>query len=439
MKVKFRARITVASCLLVLQATCLITSIAQAQLRAGAARVSITPDPKELPYTLGGYGDPKRFSTPATGILDQCYARALVIEKGGRKFALVSLDLCFMPANVKEAVDKRIPTTGIAPDALLLCSTHTHSGPEPLSLHSGNNAPAGTVPPFNPRLLDWIADRIAQAIVEAAVKLQPAQIGSGQKSGIGLNRNRRGEVKTDDEMTALKVTDPAGKPIAVVVDYAAHPVYFDADNLQVSGDWSGAFERMMEATMPGAVALFINGAEGDASPNGSDEGKPLEKIEVYAAKLMQPARALLDSIQPVADPKIDAWSQVVQIPDRKPNPIFILAAARLKSTPEQARAFVNAMMPASTHISFLRIGDALLVGFPGEPTTPVGLAAKQMAREAGFKHPAVVALTNDWIGYLVTAEQYKAGKYEPTMSFYGPEIGDKMLEGVRGGLAGHGP
>src|SRR5437660_195080 len=74
---------------------------ARAELRAGAAKVSITPDPKTVKYTLGGYGDPSRLTSPATGIHDTCYARALVLENGGAKAALVSLDLCYLPENVK--------------------------------------------------------------------------------------------------------------------------------------------------------------------------------------------------------------------------------------------------------------------------------------------------------------------------------------------------
>jgi len=57
-----------------------------------------------------------------------------------------------------------------------------------------------------------------------------------------------------------------------------------------------------------------------------------------------------------------------------------------------------------------------------------------MARQKGSKHPAIVALTNGWIGYIVTEEQYKAGKYEPTMSFYGPGIGAAILKGIGMGL-----
>src|SRR5438067_1809775 len=82
----------------------LVAGSARAELRAGAAKVSITPDPKAMAYTLGGYGAKERFENKATGIHDTCYARALAISNGETKCVMVSLDLCFLPANVKEMV-----------------------------------------------------------------------------------------------------------------------------------------------------------------------------------------------------------------------------------------------------------------------------------------------------------------------------------------------
>jgi neutral ceramidase len=407
---------------------------ARADLRAGAARVSITPDPKAFSYPLGGYVAPERLGKNATGVHDTCYARALVLSDGKTKCAIVSLDLCFMPANVKKAVADKVAQTGIPASGLFLSSTHTHSALDPLTLHSGNTGPSGALPAFDPKLLDFVSDRIAQSITEANGKLRPARLGSGQMEGLGLNRNRRGESLTDDQMTALKVTDAESKPLAAVFNYAAHPVYYGANMLQVSGDWSGAFQRQMEAVLPGAVVLFLNGAEGDASPNGADEGTPAEKIDTYSAKISEKARQLYDSVNAQPEAALTAWIYQAEVGPPKPHPLFLLAAVVLKATADQARGLVNQTMPTMVEISYVRIGDLWLVGVPGEPTAPVGLAVKAAAKERGGKHVGVVALTNGWIGYLVTAEQYKAGKYEPTMSFYGDQIGEKILAGVRAGL-----
>ncbi|MEP6755943.1 MAG: neutral/alkaline non-lysosomal ceramidase N-terminal domain-containing protein [Chthonomonadales bacterium] len=408
--------------------------VAHADLLAGAARTSITPDQKLFQYQLGGYVAKERTGHNSTGVHDTCYARALVLANGSTRVAIVSLDLCFMPANVKTAVLQRIGASKVPADCVFLSATHTHSAPDPLALHSGNTGKAGDLSTFNPKLLDWMADQIGAAINEAASKLQPAKAGSAQRGGIGLNRNRRGEKITDDEMTALRIVDATNKPIACMVNYAAHPVYFGANMMEVSGDWSGSFARVLEAKEPGSVALFLNGAEGDASANGSDDGMPAEKIVTFATKLGQAATSLLNSITPESDVAISGWTHTVQLPPRKPHPFFLLAGAAMRATPAQVKELVDHSMPTTCELSFVRIGNLTLMGFPGEPTAPVGLAAKAMARDAGIKNPAVVALTNGWLGYLVTAEQYKAGKYEPTMSFYGETIGATMLEGVKVGI-----
>lgn len=409
-------------------------SRAQEPFRAGAARVSITPDLKSMPCMLGGYVSPERLGKPATGVRDTCFARALVISDGKSRCVLVSLDLCFVPESFRNAVFERIRDTGISPDSLFLSATHTHSAPDPLALHSGNTGPAGALTTYDPKLTAWMADRVADAIKEADARQKPAQIGSGQMQGLGMNRNRRGENLTDDEMTCLKITDRDGSPIAAVFVYAAHPVYYGADMLEVSGDWSGVFARQMEANLPGATVLFLNGAEGDASPNGSDEGTSSDKINTYAAKLSLKANALYQSIGVKPEGTLRGWIHRVELGAPIPHLFFLLAAGSLRVTQEQARELVNRLMPTSSPISLLQVGDALLIGLPGEPTAAVGLAVKKMARERGFRNPAVVALTNGWLGYLVTAQQYRAGKYEATMSFFGEKIGEKILEGISKGM-----
>lgn len=407
---------------------------ARADLMAGAAKVSITPDPKAIPYQLGGYVAPQRTGHNATGIHDTCYARALVLQDGGAKVAIVSLDLCFMPAAVKTAVLSRIGATGIPASGVFIASTHTHSAPDPLALHPGNTGPAGGLPTFDPKLSDFIADRIAQSITEANGRLAAARAGNGQAAKLGLNRNRRGDKLTDDTMTVLKVVDSDGKPLAAIFNYAAHPTYYGPEMMSVSGDWAGTFERQMEAVYPGMVALFLNGAEGDASPNGADEGTNAEKIDTYSAKICQAARRLYDGIETPSQGGILAWTHETPLGPPKPHPFFLLAAGALHATADQARALVNRLMPEKCEVSFVRVGTLLLIGVPCEPTASIGLAAKAMTPPPGVKTVGIVALTNGWLGYVLTPEQYRAGKYEATMSFYGDQGGEKILAGVKAGL-----
>jgi hypothetical protein len=77
------------------------------------------------------------------------------------------------------------------------------------------------------------------------------------------------------------------------------------------------------------------------------------------------------------------------------------------------------------------------MGFPCEPISDIGLAAKAAAREAGYKTPAIVALTNDWLGYCLTPEKYNKGGYEPTMSFYGDQFGPTLMSALLSSLHEH--
>ena len=113
---------------------------ASAELRAGAAKGSITPDVAAHKVPLGGYA--ARRGAAATGVHDPVFARALVLSEANVKVGIVSVDLCFLPANVKAEVVARVAAagvTGLDSEHLLIAATHTHTAPDPLAMHSGKH------------------------------------------------------------------------------------------------------------------------------------------------------------------------------------------------------------------------------------------------------------------------------------------------------------
>jgi neutral ceramidase len=87
------------------------------QLRAGAAKVDVTPAERELPP---GYD----------GILDHIYSRAVVISDGTALAALISVDAGAVPDPIWTEVTRRLESElGIPTDNVLLTATHTHSVP----------------------------------------------------------------------------------------------------------------------------------------------------------------------------------------------------------------------------------------------------------------------------------------------------------------------
>ncbi len=66
----------------------------------------------------------------ARSVASDLTARALVLDDGESKLALVVLDLIIVTAELVATARERIATlTGIAPDRVMISATHTHTGP----------------------------------------------------------------------------------------------------------------------------------------------------------------------------------------------------------------------------------------------------------------------------------------------------------------------
>src|ERR1017187_4821699 len=243
-----------------------------AALRAGMARADITPPAGEQ---MWGYEDRRQ---PATGTLDPLYARVLVLEAGPesapRRLALVTLDLgrSFGPGSLARLREAAKQSSGIS--CLLVAASHTHSAP--VIRDEYRDAP--------PAWEQAALDKIGRAIAEAAGALQPARIGVGMGAVyIGHNRlrvNPDGTVSwfernltriptapVDPTVTVLRIDRADGTPLAVLTNYACHPVVFGADNLRYSADFPGVMNRVVEQELGGNVqSFFLQGAPGDINP-----------------------------------------------------------------------------------------------------------------------------------------------------------------------------
>jgi neutral ceramidase len=373
---------------------------------------------------LGGYA--ARKDAPAVSVHDPIYARAVVLSDGKQTVRLVSVDLCFVPASLRDAVLAHLKT----PKAnLFLCATHTHSAPDPLAMHAGNTIAFPGFSRFDAALRDQIAKGIAQAVIQAERRLQPAVIEARTKNVTGLNRNRRGEKSLDTELGTVQITTGAGKPCALLVNFAAHPTIYGEKMREISADWCGLMTTHLDSIQGAdAVTLFLNGAEGDASPVVDSGKNDEDRVFQYAARMSDAVVELNKAKAMPQTPTLGYREHVFTLPPRKPNGLFYAAAASLGASIPQAKQFVDSLMPRQTRLTLASMGKVLLMGLPCEPTAELGLKAKALARAAGWQFPLVVALTNDWLGYALMPAQYRNGGYETGMSFYGEQFGATLLK-----------
>lgn len=364
-----------------------------AQLRAGVAKAEITPP-------IGGamYGYGARGANVSEGVHDALYAKALVLDDGESRLAIVTLDLGSFArentSNVKEIVKER---TGI--ENVLCIVSHTHSGPR-------------AAPDFPSIEEPWIREaeqRIAGAIVEAAGNLTPARIGvgwgevreghnrrmiraDGRTVMFWENRDRIPTSPVDYQLGVIRVEALDGDPLATLVNFACHPVVLGPENLQISADYPGVFMRLVEETI-GGQCMFLQGAAGDINPFW-DKTPPSEGAFEEVEKM---GKAVADEVLRV--------SRRISDFEAEPKILFGTETIRLASRRDVGRADRN----INAEINSILIGSSLaLATFPGEFFVEHGLALKRRSR---FENTFFIGYCNDALRYFPTIQACTEGGY----------------------------
>jgi hypothetical protein len=207
-----------------------------------------------------------------TGVHDSIYARILALSDGRTSFTVVSLDLiAFMPEGVRKLLPAPLQN-------VMFCSAHNHAGPAVVKF----------IPPvtaYRTPYLDAIEKDIAEAVVSANRNMTPVTVRAARGT-VDLSYNKLGGGKglylcgqsnpgripfepVDKEVGVIRIDDLKGRPLAVLVNYASHPVvYWPGD--KVSGEYPGYCSRFVERALGRTVTcLFVNGAGGDINPYDS--------------------------------------------------------------------------------------------------------------------------------------------------------------------------
>lgn len=378
---------------------------ADAVLKAGAARVDVTPAASALPEGF-------------RGILDPIYARAIVLDDGTSKAALVTIDAGAVPPPLWASVSQRLAReTGIPATQLLLTATHTHSVP-----FGGG--------------IDYEAGIIA-AVKQALASAQPARMANGTGvSYINVNRNiidrqthrwwegPNYDGPSDKTVAVMTFETTAGKPIAVYYNYGVHAVV--TGNLDmVSGDIPGATSAYIEELLgDGAVAVYSNGPAGDQNPiyfqqtydlrairikdyasRGEDisnamppGGQGMDRSNPKVAQIMEQQKRMILSMGQMLGEEVLHVARAGM--ERPVTHAAIAGAARTVTCPGRTRtdsgragyagSYVDAD-PVPIRLSLLKLGDTVIGGVDAEVFTTIG---QRFKRESPFKHSMMTTLTN---------------------------------------------
>jgi hypothetical protein len=385
-----------------------IPSAAAEDLKAGAAKVDITPP---IGFPMWGYG--ARHDAGCVGVLDPLQARALVLSVGDEKIALVSLDLGRAPTRQStQAIRAKVKAAG-GIEHLFLVGSHTHHGPV-IELDDWPTAQNSYV-----RELE---QKLANVIIEADKSLRTAQLGVASKE-VPFNRNRHSklaEKPVDREFLVLRVEDMEGKPIAHAVNFAAHPVMREARDLRFSADYPGALAGVVEKET-GAPCLFLQGAAGDLSPNPGTDAGP----DQFGQRLGREALELAKTIRCELTDKhrLQASEDDFRFKSR-----IDLANPAIKASYVNAifqgivdfydREYSEGVRPHLT--TALLDGKIGFVGVSGEFFCGHSLSLKQRAR---LEHVLFLGYCNDYQQYFPTIQAAAEGGYGADATVSAAEVG----------------
>jgi len=359
--------------------------------KAGAALRIITPDP--LIAVSGGIGTPK----PVTKKQGNLFARALVLEKGDERVAIVSIDNIGWPAVLGDK--SRALIKGINPEKVLIGVTHTHSAPDAYGFPDENGKVGADL-----EYLGWCVQQIADAVNEATSKLEPADLKIAVDEAKGkIAYNYYAPQLYDPRCGVIQAISKKGKTIATLVNYATHPEIIGNSRGILSPDMCGPFYDRIEQKA-GGIALFMNSAQGgmvtadNRLENGGEASDWAECVR-NGNLLADEALRIVSSTQVQRDPDLFCTSKVIEFPVDSE-----LMRAILKNSPISKGTTENTV---TTRINLVNIGSAQAVTIPGEALPNIGFYLK---RKMPTDHPFLFGLTNDAFGYIITKEDFNSFK-----------------------------
>ena len=398
-------------------------------LRAAAAAIDLAPPAGSW---LTGFAF--RIS-PSEGQHDSVMARALLLDDGTARLLIIACDLIGIDAHTVNDLRTHIAArTNIAPAAILIACTHTHSAPATMRFR-------GVLGYVNERWWKQAQQRIVDLACALPQQLRPARMAFTSTDVQGISYNRQDRTRPHDtELLTLAVDGIDGAAIATLLNYAIHPVTLSHSNLQISGDVPArACETV--ATMRGGVALYLQGACGDVNPssdlnNGWGTGT-FEDVARVGDILANAAIGSLANAQWKTEVPLAFESEMLELPlEPAPSPaemnaIFSaiddeLHAARaagdagreswqlgyMRWSGELKGAMMNNRVPTTHAIEIWRgrIGTLHIAAAPIEPYSDIGLEYKRTLRP----HIGMfIGYANGLLGYCATDWAKDQGGYGP--------------------------
>lgn len=416
--------------------------------RAGAHAEDVSPS--VLPISLAG----SMADIQATEIHDRLHARALVLDDGKTKLAIVVCDSCMISRDLFDAAKREIEASvGIPVEHQLMSATHSHTCPTVTGAFQSEPSEI---------YRKQLAQGIIAAVRKANANLEPAQVIHGAADCPDQVFCRRWHMKPgtvppdpfgkttdkvqmnppvgsenliepagpiDPQISVLKIQASDGRPIALLANYSLHYVG-GVPARSASADYFGEFARVIAGRLAPKdeqfVAMLTNGTSGNINNinfrGGQQAMEPFGRIRLVANRVADVSIEAVQESKPLGEISLAAAQRELELGVRKASPDEVTEAKSiLEKAGERPLAGLREIYARETvklaeypdtvklPIQALRIGPIGIVAIPCEVFAEIGLELKA---KSPIRPTFTIELANSYNGYLPTPEQHALGGYE---------------------------
>ena len=434
-------------------------------MKAGFSRVDITP---VMGIGIAGYYKP-RF---AEGVLDPLEVNALSISVEDKIVLMISIDHCGITMDVVDVYkDLIVERTGIDKNAIVICTTHTHTAPFIKKVSDDK---------LIQEYFEFVGKKVTDAAQFAIEDLKPARLGYkvGNAPNVAFVRRFRmkdGKVRTNpgignpdilapigdvDERVNVLRFDREGAETIVLMNFGNHPDVVGGS--KISADWPGIARRRIEEAIPNTKGIFFNGAQGDVNhvnvnakdgdlndlQNDFDDvlrgyGHAIHIANVVVGGVLQ----VYDKVNYIDADAIKYIEKTISVPANKANPEELplahkyadlhnagkddeipYSAMELTTVVAEALRMVrleNASDTFEMKMTGIKLGNIGFVTIPGEGFTYIG---RELKKAEGWDLILPLILANGSEGYFPTKDAYDEGGYEARSSSFKAGVAELFVK-----------
>jgi hypothetical protein len=445
-------------------------------------KVGIAVVPLDFPVgvSMAGFGARKGPHTPYRDTLggsesywDRPLAKAFAFDNGLKRIVLVRTTTSWSTDHMVTDIARRVhAVTGQNYlNRIVLSANHTHSYPGNYSYWlPGRKMGVLGHGDFTKEMFERHTRAMSDAVLAAIEDLKPARFGyrlldpMDPEGKVHVDRRREDFEPHDTRLISIRIDDEHGQPRAFLFNFGLHGTH--SDDTAVTGDAPGSVElwaerKLQELTGLPVVAAFLSGASGDTSPQGDgsglDDWRKIQEVGFQAWPILRGEFEALAG-QTRADLELDIASlrapinrevlgyppgtfrdesgddylfgafQCVSFGDNDPDTHFQDGALGCIFSCQMLTGGPPVPDFGKVRLNALRLGQLGFATLPGEPLGSYSRTVSQSLTDQGLAHAGVLGYSQDHHFYLMHADGWLQGGYEPSMGIWGWAEGDYFVE-----------